>query len=363
MKKLNVAFTGNVFPASPTMSYGGERVLVYMIEQLVKLGHNVYVFMREGSDFTGIKIKDYIPIGPLKNDRDLHYEAIKAYVDKTKIDFDIMVCNYFGEGWDPEIIEKFNYVEITWCRWSHAPWQLKQKGFNTISYSKTLQIDFTKVGVPTIMIHHGVPKDLYQFEPKHDGYAVWIGKIETGKAPRLAIELAKAAGLKIVLMGPPYSTTCFYDQVAPYIDNEKVFWMRGVNDEQKKKIMSKAKVFISSNCNIWKEHLGLVNIEALAMGVPVLGFNRINQDCAIKIDGIVIDGEQGYHLNYNNSDDVQEILDKGVPLLNMIELIDRENCRKHFEKYFTAELMGLRYDWLYKEIAQGKKFETVEVPI
>jgi len=360
---MKIFMSGNTFPMAKTMAYGGERMILYLIEELVKLGHDVYCFIKEGCDFTGIDIKDYIPLPPLRGDIDITYEAVKEYIKKTGIEPDLYNCSYFGEGWDSEIIEKFNYAEITWCRWPHAPWQLKKKGFNTISYSRILQLDFAQVGIPTIMIHHGIPKNLYQFEPEHDDYAVWIGKIEAGKAPRLAIELAKAAGLKIVLMGPPYSTTCFYNEVAPYIDNEKVFWLRGVNDEQKRKIMSKAKVFISSNCNIWKEHLGLVNIEALAMGVPIIGFNRINQDCAIKVDGIVFDGKQGFLLEYNNSNNLQEILDKGVPLLNMIDLIDREDCRKHFEKYFTAELMGLRYDWLYKEIAQGKRFETVEIPI
>lgn len=362
MKKLTIAFTGNVFPASPTMSYGGERILIYLIEELVKLGHDVYVFMREGSDFTGIKIKDYIPIGPLQNDKDLHYEAAKKYSQEHGIEFQIFQCNYFGEGWSEETQERWPYVELTWCKWAHAPWQLKKKGFNIIAYSKVLQDDFKAMGVDTIMIHYGIPEDLYRVQPDHDNYAVWIGKIEAGKAPWLAIELAKAAGLKIVLMGPPYNTGCFWKQVAPYIDNESVFWVRGVDDQQKYKIMSKAKVFISSNDNTWKEHAGIVNIEALAMGVPIIGFNRINQDCAIKTDKLIEDGVHGFLLEYNDSNDLNEILSKGVPLLNRIDEIDRQACRKQFEDHFTAELMGLRYDWLYREIAQGKRFETVEIP-
>jgi len=99
------------------------------------------------------------------------------------------------------------------------------------------------------------------------------------------------------------------------------------------------------------------------MGVPIIRFNRINQDCAIKVDGIIQDGIHGFLLEYNNSNDVNAILSKGVPLLNRIDEIDRQACREHFEKHFIAELMGKRYDWLYKEISQGKKFETVEIPI
>ena len=360
---MKLCMTGNMFPFGEGIAYGGERILYYLIQELSKLGHEVYLFTKEGCNIPKQYIKDYITVGKLIDGNDIHFNVVSEYADKHRINFDIYQCNYFGESWTRETQEKWPYVELTWNRWCHAGFQLREKPFNVVSYSRVLQNDFRAIGIETIMIHYGIPKDLYQFEPEHNNYAVWIGKIEAGKAPHLAIELAKAAGLKIVLMGPPYSTTCFYNEVAPYIDNEKVFWVRGVDDQQKQKIMSKAKVFISSNANIWKEHFGIVNIEALAMGVPVLGFNRINQDCAIKTDGIVYDGDQGFLLNYNNSDDLQEILDKGVPLLNMIDAIDREDCRKHFEENFTAELMARRYDWLYKEVVQGKRFDTVEIPI
>jgi glycosyltransferase involved in cell wall biosynthesis len=214
------------------------------------------------------------------------------------------------------------------------------------------------------MIHYGLPRDLYQYEPHAENYAVWIGKIEGGKAPKLAIKLARAAGIKIVLMGPPYNTGCFWEQVGPYIDNEHVFWVRGVDDEQKKRIMSKAKVFISSNDNTWREHFGIVNAEALAMGVPILAFNRIGQECAIWTDNIIRDGEHGFFLNYRDSNDEQEIIGKGVPLLKKIMggAIYRSACRKHFEDNFTADLEATRYDWLYKFIKENGPVGSVEVP-
>jgi glycosyltransferase involved in cell wall biosynthesis len=226
-----------------------------------------------------------------------------------------------------------------------------------------LQEDFLDINVETTMIHYGLPKDLYSFQPEHDGYAVWIGKMEGGKAPKLAIELALAAGIKIVLMGPPYNTGCFWEQVAPYLDNPNVFWVRGVDDAQKYKIMSRAKVFIYSNDNTWKEHFGIVLAEALAMGVPVVGFNRINQDCAIVVDGIIHHGRHGYILHYKDSNDTKEILDKGVPYVQSIDRIDRKECREHFEKRFTAELMAKRYEWFYENIMNGMRFGRGEPPI
>ncbi len=358
---MKIAITGNSFPFGEGIAYGGERMIYYLIQGLSDLGHDIYVFSQPGTNIPKHFIKDFIPVVP-EQGKDNYFEAIMNYCFKHHFKFDVYQCNYFGENWDERILETFTYVEFTWCVWCHIFWQLHKQAYNTISCSKVMQNDFLNRGVETIMIHYGLPKNLYKLSLKHSNYAVWLGKIEAGKAPKLAIELAKVVGLKIIIMGPPYNTGCFYQQIAPYLDNENVFWVRGVDDVQKEKIMSKAKVFISSNDNSWKEHFGIVNIEALAMGVPILAFNRINQDCAIKVDEIIEDGVHGFFLEYNDSNNLEEILDKGVPLLNRIDEIDRIECRKQFEKKFTLELMARRYSWLYSYLIQNGNQSTVKIP-
>lgn len=353
-----IAFTGNVFPFGEGFAYGGERILYYLIQELSKRGHDIHLFAREGTNVPEKYVKSYTPTPPLDGKRDVHFEAVQ----NSNQYYDIYQCNYFGDGWDPAVLDTYPYAELTWCIWAHIPWQLKKSAFNTISYSKVMQDDFFRANVQTSMIHYGIPKDLYSFNNTADDYAVWIGKIEGGKAPHLAIKLAKAAGMKIVLMGPPYNTGCFWQQVGPYIDNETVFWVRGVDDAMKARIMSRAKVFISSNDNTWKEHFGIVNIESLAMGTPILAFNRINQDCAIKTDHIIEDSRHGFLLEYFDSTNEEEILEKGVPRLQKINQIERYECRKQFEARFTSELMAKRYEWFYQQIEDGSRFERLEVP-
>jgi len=95
--------------------------------------------------------------------------------------------------------------------------------------------------------------------------------------------------------------------------------------------------------------MGIVNLESLAMGTPILAFNRINQDCAIVTDKIIEDGKHGFILNYYNSNNLSEILSVGVPLINRIHEIDPVDCREQFEKRFTADLMARRYELIYNE--------------
>jgi len=358
---LRIALTGNVFPFGIGHAYGGERILGYLTQGLVSLGHEVYLFAREGTNVP--EATDYIPVGPLTNERDIHYEAVTKYFAKAGFDPDVYFCGYFGEGWSRETQERWPYVELVWNMWCHAWWQLRQTPFNVVSYSRTLQQDLLSQGVRTTMIHYGIPKDLYAFQPDKDDYACWIGKIEGGKAPEIGIKLAKAAGVKLVIMSPPYNTGTFWHEVQPYIDNKTVFWVRGVDDAMKYEIMSKAKCLIYTNNNTWKEHFGIVLAEALAMGTPIVGMSKLGNDSSVTVDNIVQDGENGFVLNYRDSDDMAYILDTGVPLIQRIKEINPAKCREHFERRFTAELMARRYEWLFERVAAGERFESVEVPI
>jgi len=143
---------------------------------------------------------------------------------------------------------------------------------------------------------------------------------------------------------------------------KNVFWVRGVDDAMKNRIMRRAKVFISSNRDGWREHAGIVNIEALACGTPILAFNRISDPSAIWTDKMITDGLHGFFLNYETSSDEASIIEQGVPLLNRIIGIDRRACRKQFEERFTSSLMARRFDYLYSHIKRNGNVTKLEIP-
>jgi glycosyltransferase involved in cell wall biosynthesis len=363
-KLLNIAMTSNTFPYGKGIAYGGERIIGYLIEGLLKLGHNVYAFARKGT-VPPEGTNDFVPVDNYDNTDDPYYHAVKEYSDRNNLQFDIYHCFYFGEKWNPNVttIAKAS-LETVWNRWCHREpfFHKKPEAPNIISYSTVLQDDLMVTNTKSTMIHYGIPKDLYTWSPIHDDYAVFIGKLEGGKNPGTAIRLAKAAGIKIVIIGPPYNTGTFWNEVCPHIDNEKVFWVRGASDEQKQKIMSKAKCFISSNDSTWKEHAGIVNMEALAMGIPIIAFNKVNQNSAIFQDKFIEDGKHGFFLNYNGTGRDEEIIEIGVPLLQKIDTISRYECRLQFEKKFTADLMAQRYEYYYNYILQNGDVDSIEIP-
>lgn len=364
-QQLNIAMTSNVFPYGKDIAYGGERIIGYLIEGLVKLGHNVYAFARTGTT-PPQGTKEFIPIDQYEDTDDPYYHAVKDYSEKNNIRFNIYHCFYFGEKWNPGVLTVADAsLETVWNRWCHREpfFHKKPEAPNIISYSKVLHDDLMETNVFSTIIHYGLPIDLYKYEPCSEDYAVFIGKLEGGKNPETAIKLAKAAGIKIVIIGPPYNTGTFWHEVCPYIDNESVFWVRGASDAQKQKIMSKAKCFISSNDSTWKEHAGIVNMEALAMGVPIIAFNRINQECAIWTDKIIEDGVHGFFLNYEGTGRDEEIIEKGVPLIQKIDQIDRAACRRQFEERFTADLAARRYEWFYQAIlSHGADIGSLNIP-
>jgi len=355
---MKIFLTGNSFPFGAGLSYGGERILGYLTQELVKLGHQVYLFAREGTNVP--EATEYIPVGPL-SDYDVHYKAVCDYVNRTGVEPDIYFCGYFGSG-TRDVFDRWPYVELCWCKWTHSKFEFPEvKPFNIVSYSNLLQEDLVSSGVPSTMIHYGLPKDLYPFQPDKEDYACWIGKLEGGKAPRVGIELAKAAGLKLVVMGPPYNSGTFWNEVAPYIDNENVFWVRGVDDAMKYKIMSKSKCLIYTNNSTWREHAGIIMLEAMAMGTPIVGMSMVQKPCSVETDDFIMDGVNGYVLRYT-SDDLEAIVDTGVPLINRIGEIDPAECRKQFEERFTADLMARRYEWFFNKIKDGSRFDSLEVP-
>ena len=189
------------------------------------------------------------------------------------------------------------------------------------------------------VVHNGI--DMSQFPPpgnKRENYLVWLGRFVPEKGPHLAIEAAKRAQVPLVLAGTidrylKASVAYFHEQIEPHIDNKQVKYVGPVNMRRKVSLLRRAHAFL--NPIEWEEPFGMVMVEAMALGCPVISFARG------AAPEIVMDGETGFLVK--NLDDMVETLER-------IDEIDREEIRLYVERNFSARVMTEKYIRVYKNV-------------
>jgi glycosyltransferase involved in cell wall biosynthesis len=200
--------------------------------------------------------------------------------------------------------------------------------------------DLDFVGV----VHHGIP--MQKFRPvkvKRDNFFVWLGRFMPEKGPDLAIEAVRKADVQLVLAGTidqhlPESVAYFEEKIKPHIDEEQIRYIGPVNMRQKISLLSRARGFL--NPIVWEEPFGMVMIEAMALGCPVISFPRG------AAPEIVVHRRTGFLVH-----DVNEM----VKFIPRIEGIDRSVAREHVEKNFSARAMAEKYIKVYKKVIRKKK--------
>src|SRR6266446_10743443 len=194
------------------------------------------------------------------------------------------------------------------------------------------------------IVHHGLP--MHQFQPtgrKRGDFFVWLGRFVPEKGTHLAIEAAKRARVPLVLAGTidryqQESIHYFEQMIKPHIDNEQVKYVGPVNMKQKISLLSRAWGFL--NPIEWEEPFGMVMIEAMALGCPVISFARG------AAPEIIVDGETGFLVNTIGA------MAAAIP---RIDEIDRDVVRKYVERNFSAEVMVEKYVGIYKKVIAMQK--------
>ena len=181
------------------------------------------------------------------------------------------------------------------------------------------------------VVHHGVPIGDYVFHEDKDDYLAFLGRMAPCKAPHLAIEAARRAGLPLKLAGEiqPIFRQYFDEQVAPAIDGRDVEYVGEADLAAKNELLSHARALLFPIQ--WDEPFGLVMIEAMACGTPVLAF------AGGSVPEIVRDGVSGWICR-----DVADMADRAVA-----PGISAESCRAWAARCFSCERMAIRYAEVY----------------
>jgi len=187
-------------------------------------------------------------------------------------------------------------------------------------------------------VYNGIPIKDFPFGDKSENYLVYLGRISPLKGTHLAAQVAHKTGRKLFILGDVAGWErddqgYFKEKVKPLIDGKLVAHVGEVNFAQKVSYLKKASALLFPIQ--WEEPFGLVMIESMACGTPVIAFKRG------AIPEVVVDGKTGFIV-----DTVEEMIEA----VNKIDQIDRRECRRWVEKNFTVEKMVDGYERVYQEI-------------
>ncbi len=342
---MRIAQVAPLAEAVPPVLYGGtERVVHWLTEGLVARGHEVTLFA-SGDSVTSAKLLPCSPralrLGNVKDPSPWISGLVREVIQRTLAgEFDLVHCHVDHWTFVLSSVLSVPVVHTMHGRMDdpdHHQIYAKAEECALVSIS-----DSQRAPVPNAQwvrtIHHGMPLDLFPFEPRpaEPRYALFLGRISPEKRPDLAIEVARKAGIPLKMAAKVDQSDRKYWEtvIEPLIrSGPGIEFLGEVNDEGKAKLLGGATALLFPID--WPEPFGLVSIEALACGTPV-----VTRPCGA-LPEIIEDGKTGYLRK-----EVDGLADALVRSLDL----DRRECRAQFERRFARERMVDDYERLYESL-------------
>ncbi len=344
---MRIAQIAPLIESVPPRLYGGtERIVSYLTEELVRMGHDVTLFA-SGDSMTSAELVGCVPqaLRLDVNVRDTipYYMLMLDRVRRHAGEFDILHFH----------IDQFHFPLF---RHMAGRTVTTLHGRQDLPDLKPLYIGFADMPLVSISneqrrpvlnanfvqtIYHGLPADLHKpvFNPR-GGYVAFIGRIAPEKRPDRAIQIARSLGvpLKIAAKVDRVDERYFREVIAPLLDGPGVEFIGEINEQQKNEFLGEALALLFPAD--WPEPFGLSMIEAMACGTPVLAFA---EGAAPEV---VADGRTGW-LCRDESDMAAR--------LNAIDEIDRAECRADVEVRFSTERMAREHAELFQRVLGRRK--------
>jgi glycosyltransferase involved in cell wall biosynthesis len=345
MKKdaLRIAQVSPLYESVPPKLYGGtERVVFHLSEALIALGHEVTVFA-SGDSVTSGRL---VPTGShaLRFQRSaeclaphtLMFERVRALADE----FDIV--HFHTE-----------YMHFGFARTLSVPTVSTLHGRLDFPEYRDLFQEFRDLPMVSISnsqkrplpkqnwhgpVYHGLPPEVFRFQAKPGNYLAFLGRISPEKGVEEAIEIAMRAGIPLKIAAKIEEKDIdYFHRIKPRLTQKNVEFVGEISELEKSDFIGNASALIFPIT--WPEPFGLVMIEALATGTPVIAFAQGS------VREIIRHGETGY---------IVESVSEAVSALDKISRIDRALCRADFETRFCSSRMAKNYVDIYREIMAPK---------
>lgn len=349
---MRIAQISPVWESVPPQGYGGvERVVSYLTEELVRQGHDVTLFASGESDTSArlVPVSEHAVRSDanLKDPTPLHVAACGLALARA-YEFDIL--HFHVDFVHFPMVESYPVPTVTTF---HNRLDLPELVplFHQFPNCPVVSISQShRKPAPELNwvgnVYHGLPLDLYHLNESPEDYLAFLGRICPEKGVDRAIEIANQTGfpLKIASKIDDNQREYLETQIRPLMNLSNVEFVGEVSDEQKQGFLGNA-VGLLFPIN-WPEPFGLVMIEAMACGTPVIAFRNG------AVDEVMQDGVSGF---------VCESIEEGVAGVNRISELSRARCRQDFEDRFSVTRMASDYLEIYESLIQQKAGRAVHL--
>ena len=338
---MRIAQVAPLHESVPPKHYGGtERIVSYLTEELVRAGHEVTLF-GSGDSVTSARLIAPCRRSLRKNERCKDPVAREIvlidHVVEHAREFDVI---HFHTGYLHFAISR--HLPVAHLTTLHGrldvpdvvPLYQRFRDVPVISISNAQRAPLPWANWQAT-VYHGLPKTQFQFCAGGGGYLAFLGRISPEKRADRAIEIAKRAGmpLKIAAKVDRADRRYFKRVVEPLLNNPLVEWVGEITDQQKNEFLGNAFALLFPID--WPEPFGLVMIEAMACGTPVIAY-----DCG-SVPEVMEDGVTGF---------IVREADEAAEAVGRVRNLSRERCREVFEKRFTVVRMSNDYINVYEQM-------------
>jgi glycosyltransferase involved in cell wall biosynthesis len=340
---MRIAQVAPLVESCPPQLYGGtERVVSHLTEELVRQGHDVTLFASGDSQTAAVleapceralrldpQCRDPLPHLMVL----VHRVARKAHLfDIIHFHIDYLHFPLFASAWTNTLTTMHGRLDLP----DLPPLfrEFPMMPLVSISQAQRAPIPWANwYGT----VYHGLPPDFFPLGHGEGGYLAFLGRICPEKRPDLAIEIARRAGLPLVIAAKvdKVDEQYFHDQIQPLLNDPMIEFIGEIDDTEKGGFLGDAAAVLFPID--WPEPFGLVQIEAMACGTPVVAFRRG------AVPEIITPGITGY---------LVESIDEAAAVIPSALDLDRLRIRRHFDERFTVERMAHDYVELYQKVLQ-----------
>lgn len=349
---MRIAQIAPLYEAVPPLLYGGtERVVAHLTDALVEEGHQVTLFASADTctraELAAMRDQAIrLDPAPLKSDLAAHLSMLHE-VRRRADEFDILHFHvdlihfpFFERCAEKTVTTLHGRLDLKDLANGYGCWPQ----FPLVSISDSQRHSMEALNwISTI--HHGLPQALYDYSPQpRGGYLAFLGRISPEKRVDRAIDIARRAGLplRIAAKVDAVDREYFHTRIEPLLDAPGIEYIGEISDSDKNRFLGDALALLFPID--WPEPFGLVMIEAMACGTPVLAW-----DCG-SVPEVIEPGVSGCIVTSES---------QAVAALAALLALDRRRIRDCFERRFTAQVMAKAYVEVYwrllREAAQQRR--------